>query len=128
METIETHLDKLGIIESQLQKKVAVLSRLSTWLWLRPVAVGVAICLAVGGAGWGYLIWLEARIESQRKTRAELTQDIEQQQATVRELEQDTWGVGLAELENGRFLILPEDTAQRWWNQGDKPAVKLPDQ
>ena len=127
METIRSQVDELGTIETQLQDKVAAVRRLSTWLWLRPVAVGVAICLAVGGAGWGYLTWLEARIESQRKTLAEGRQDIAQQQATVRELEQDTWGVGFAELENGRFLILPEDTAKRWWNQGDKPAVKLPD-
>ena len=127
METIKSQVNELGSIETQLQEKVAAVRRLSTWLWLRPVAVGVAICLAVGGAGWGYLTWLEARIESQRKTLAEGKQDIERQQATVRELEQDTWGVGLVEQENGRFLILPEDTAQTWWNLGDKPAVKLPD-
>ena len=120
-------LDKLGTIESQLQTQVAAVSRLSTWLWLRPVAVGVAICLAVGGAGWGYLTWLEARIESQRQTLTEGKQDIERQQATVRELKQDTWGVGLHEETDGRFLILPENTAKRWWNLGDKPAVKLPD-
>ena len=120
--------NQLGTIESQLTEKVATLTRLSTWLWLRPVAVGVAICLAVSGAGWGYVTWLAYTIERQREERASLQLEIEQQQATVRELEKKTWGVGLAELENGRFLILPEDSEKRWWNQGDKPAVKLPDQ
>ena len=49
--------------------------------------------------------WLAYTIESQREERAALQLEIEQQQATVRELEKKTWGVGLAELENGRCLL-----------------------
>ncbi len=91
------------------------------------MAVGVAICLAVSGAGWGYVTWLAYSIERQRGERTDLKWEIERQQATVRELEQKTWGVGLAERENGRFLTLPEGS-KTGWQIGDTPAVKLPDQ
>lgn len=119
--------DKLGAIEDQLDQRLAALTRFSTWLWLRPVCVGLLICLGLTLGSWGLIEGIAARIESQRQTLTEGKQDIERQQATVRELKQDTWGVGLHEEADGRFLILPENTAKRWWNLGDQPAVKLPD-
>ena len=118
---------KLGTVESQMDERLNTLTRLSAWLWFRPAVVGVVICGALGLGAWAYIETLGYRIESQQKKLAELKLDIEQQQATVRELGKKTWGVGLAELENGRFLILPKGTDKTWWNQGDKTAVKLPD-
>ena len=99
--------NQLGTIESQLTEKVATLTRLSTWLWLRPVAVGVAICLAVSGAGWGYVTWLAYSIESHREERGKLKVEIARQQATLRELEKNTWGVGFVEAETGTFITWP---------------------
>ena len=120
--TIKSQVDELDTIETQLQKQVAAVRRLSTWLWLRPVAVGVAICLAVGGAGWGYLTWLEARIESQRKTLAEGKQDIERQQATLRELEQQTWGVRYHETQGGKFITWPGHYLRPFKGKDSQPA------
>ncbi|MCY3944467.1 MAG: hypothetical protein OXG18_12025 [Gemmatimonadetes bacterium] len=100
-------MDELGTVESQLQEKVAAVRRLSTWLWLRPVAVGGAICLAVGGAGWGYVTWLKASIESHRAERGKLQVEIARQHATLRELEKQTWGVGFVEAETRKFITWP---------------------
>lgn len=99
--------NQLGTIESQLTEKVATLTRLSTWLWLRPVAVGVAICLAVSGVGWGYVTWLAASIESHREERGKLKVEIARQQATLRELEKNTWGVAFVESPQGNFITWP---------------------
>lgn len=118
--------DKIGTAESQVDERLNTLNWSFTRLWVRPVCLSLAICLGVLLAAWGVVEVVAYRIDSQRETLAELKSDIEEQHATLRELEQDTWGVGYRELENGRFLVLPEDS-QRTWEVGGKPAVKLPD-
>lgn len=99
--------NKVGTVESQVDERLTALNRLSSWLWLRPVAVGVAICLAVGGAGWGYVTWLKSSIENHREERGKLQVEIARQQATLRELEKQTWGVGFVEAETRKFITWP---------------------
>ena len=99
--------NKVGTVESQVDERLTALNRLSIWLWLRPVAVGVAICLAVGGAGWGYMGWLAYSIESHRAERGKLKVEIARQHATLRELEKQTWGVGFVEAETRKFITWP---------------------
>ena len=118
--------DKIETAESQVDERIDTLNWSFTRLWVRPVFLSLAICLGVLLAGWGVVKAVAYRIDSQRATLAEIKSDIEEQQATLRELEQDTWGVGYREFENGRFLVLPEDSLRTWEVDG-KPAVKLPD-
>ena len=118
--------DKIGTAESQVDERLNTLNWSFTRLWVRPLCVSLAACLGVLLGAWGFTEAVAYRIGSQRETLAELKSDIEEQQATLRELEQDTWGVGYRELETGRFLILPEDS-KTGWTVDDKPAVKLPD-
>ena len=50
----------------------------------------------------------EWRIESYREQSDKITAVIAGQEATLREIEQQTWGVGYREAENGRrWLLLP---------------------
>ena len=118
--------DKIGTAESQVDERLNTLNWSFTRLWVRPLCVSLAACLGVLLVAWGFTEAVAYRIGSQRETLAALKSDIEEQQATLRELEQDTWGVGYRELETGRFLILPEDS-KTGWTVDDKPAVKLPD-
>ena len=118
--------DKIGTAESQVDERLNTLNWSFTRLWVRPLCVSVAAGLGVLLVAWGFTEAVAYRIDSQRETLAELKSDIEEQQATLRELEQDTWGVGYRELETGRFLVLPEDSLRNW-EVGGKPAVKLPD-
>ena len=119
--------NQLGTIKSQIDKRSAALNWGVRKLGLYPAAVGAALFIGGIGAAVGVEQAMRYDIESYRKERAALKLEIAQQQATLRELEQDTWGVGYQEGENGRFLILPEGSDKTWWNQGDKTAVKLPD-
>lgn len=118
--------DKIGTAESQVDERLNTLNWSFTRLWVRPLCVSLAACLGVLLVAWGVTEAVAYRIGSQRETLAELKSDIEDQQATLRELEQQTWGVGYREVETGRFLILPEDS-KTGWTVDDKPAVKLPD-
>lgn len=118
--------DKIETAESQVDERLNTLNWSLTRLWVRPLCVSVAACLGVLLAAWGVVEVVTYRIDSQRETLAELKSDIAEQQATLRELEQDTWGVGYREFEDGRFLVLPEDSLRNW-EVGGKPAVKLPD-
>ena len=117
---------KLGTVEDQMDERLDALNWSFARMWVRPVCVGLAICVGVSLPVWGYAAWLAYSIGSQREKLDALKLDIAQQQATVRELEQETWGVGYQESENGRFLVLPEGS-KRNWQVGGKPAVKLPD-
>ena len=118
--------DKIGTAESQVDERLNTLNWSFTRLWVRPLCVSVAAGLGVLLVAWGFTEAVAYRIDRQRETLAELKSDIEEQQATLRELEQDTWGVGYREVETGRFLVLPEDSLRNW-EVGGKPAVKLPD-
>ena len=80
--------------------------------------------LGLSGGGWVIGKGLTYSIESYRKERATLQREIAAQQAAVRELEKQTWGVGYQETEQGRFLTLPAGSATGW-RVGDKPAVRL---
>ena len=53
---------------------------------------------------WGLGQWLTYSIESHLKQRSALQAEIAAQQATLRQIEAQTWGVGYQETETGRFL------------------------
>ena len=119
--------DKLGAIETQVDKRIAALNWSVAQVWVRPVCVGLAICLGLTLASWGLTAGLTYSIASKLEERATLQREIAQQQATLRQLEKKTWGVGYQETEDGRFLVLPMESNGNW-KMGDKPAVRLPQQ
>ena len=108
--------DKIGTAESQVDERLNTLHWSFTRLWVRPLCVSLAICLGVLLVAWGVAEVVAYRIGSQRETLAELKSDIEDQQATLRELEQDTWGVGYRELENGPLSGAAGGQPDRNWD------------
>lgn len=119
--------DKLGAIETQVDKRIAALNWSVAQVWVRPACVGLAICLGLTLASWGLTVGLTYSIASKLEERATLQREIARQQATLRQLEKQTWGVGYQETEDGRFLVLPMESNGNW-KMGDKPAVRLPHQ
>ena len=115
---------ELHTIADVMEQQSKVLSWSLSRLWLRPACVGLALMLGVSAGGWMIGQGLTYRIENYREERDKLRTEIAAQEATVRELEKKTWGVGYQETAEGRFLILPEGS-QRNWKVGDKPAVRL---
>ena len=114
--------NKLGTVESQMDERLTGLERLSTWLWFRPAAIAVAVCLAVGLGAWALTEALAARIDSQIKKLAELKSDIETQQATLRELEQQTWGVGFVEAAGSQYITWPGHYRPPFKGAGSNPT------
>jgi len=92
------------------------------WFWIGSLGVGLIVSLSLGS--WGLAAWLTSSIQRQLEVRATLQREIAAQQATLRQLAQQTWGVGYQETAQGRFLTLPVDS-QPNWQLGGKPAVRL---
>lgn len=90
--------------------------------WIGVLGMGLILSLSLGT--WGLAAWLTSSIQSHLEERAKLRIEIAAQEATVRQLEKKTWGVGYQETAEGRFLILPAGS-QPNWKVGDKPAVRL---
>ena len=95
-------------------------ARLLFWI----VSLSVALLVSLSLGSWGLGQWLTSSIERHLQQRAALQADIAAQQATLRQLEKKTWGVGYQETEQGRFLTLPEGSVPGW-KAGGKPAVRL---
>ena len=114
--------NKVETVESQVDERLTALNRLSTWLWFRPAAVAAAVCLAVGLGAWALTEAMAARIDSQIKKLAELKSDIEDQQATLRELEKETWGVGFVDTAGGNYITWPGHYMQPFKGTGANPT------
>ena len=98
---------ELSTIASVMGQQSKVLSWSLTRLWLRPACVGLALMLGLSVGGWVLGQGLTYRIESYRKERDQLRAEIAAQEATVRELEKKTWGVGYLETATGNYLTWP---------------------
>ena len=94
--------------------------------WLRPLIVGLSLWLGIFGGSWATMRWLWTRIQVRIETAAALDLDIEEARQTLAQLETDTWGVGLREIEGERFVVLPTGSlAYPPWKVRGRPAVKL---
>ena len=70
--------------------------------------------------------WLWTRIQARIETAALLDVDIEEAGRTLAQLETDTWGIALREIEGERFVVLPTGTLDDPpWTVRGRPAVKL---
>ena len=89
--------------------------------WLRPLIVGPSLWLGIFGGSWATMRWLWTRIQARIETAAVLDLDIEEARQTLAQLETDTWGIVLREIEGERFVVLPAGrsrTSQGGWARG----------
>ena len=94
--------------------------------WLRPLIVGLGLWLGIFGGSWATMHWLWQRIESRIETAVDLDVRIEEARRTLAQMEVDTWGVVLREIEGERYVVLPFGTLDNpAWTVRDRPAVKL---
>ena len=94
--------------------------------WLRPLVVGLSLWLGICGGSWATVQWLSTRIQARIETAAALDLDIGEARQTLTQLETDTWGIVLREIEGERFVVLPAGTLDHPpWTVRDRPAVKL---
>ena len=94
--------------------------------WLRPLAIGLSLCLGISLGLWGLTRWLSVRIEGQLQQQARLAAEIEQQQRTLGLLQEGTWGVYLHEGSEGRYVVLPPGAElDTGWTIGGRPSVRF---
>ena len=115
---------ELSTIVSVMAQQSALVRRSFARLLFWIVSLSLALLVSLSLGSWGLGQWLTSSIESHLKQRSALQAEIAAQQATLRQIEAQTWGVGYQETETGRFLTLPEGSAPGW-RVGDKPAVRL---
>lgn len=103
-EALQREMGSIVSVTAQEAKAVRhVVVRL--WFW---VAVGGGLLIGSLTLGtWGLAAGLTASIESKLQERDALKVEIEQQQATLRELEKNTWGVAFVESPQGNFITWP---------------------
>ena len=94
--------------------------------WLRPLVVGLSLWLGIFGGSWATMHWLSRSIQDRIETSGALDFRIEEARQTLAELETNTWGIALREIEGERYVVLPPGTrADPGWEVRDRPAVKL---
>ena len=102
----------LRTIERDTEVAVGNVRELLAKAWLRPLIVGLSLWLGFFGGSWATMRWLASNIHDRIETLAEL--------------EADTWGIALREIEGERYVVLPFGTrADPGWEVRDRPAVKL---
>ena len=94
--------------------------------WLRPLIVGLSLWLGFFGGSWATMRWLSRSIQDRIEKVAELDYDIYDARQTLAQMEVDTWGVALLEIEGERVVVLPAGTLEdpRFTWRG-RPVVKL---
>ena len=117
----------LRTIERDTEEATGNMRELLVKAWQRPLIVGLSLWIGFFGGSWATMRWLASSIQDRIVTRAELNRDIEDARRTLAQLEEDTWGVALLEIEGERVVVLPKGTLADppWWVDGDRPALKL---
>ena len=116
----------LSTIERDTEVAVGNVRELLAKAWLRPLIVGLSLWTGFFGGGWATMRWLASSIRDRIETLAELDYDIQDARQTLAQLEVDTWGVALLEIEGERVVVLPAGTLDNTdWTWRDRPAVKL---
>ncbi len=94
--------------------------------WLRPLVVGLSLWIGICAGSWATMRWLWTRIEVRIEKAVEFDYDIEEARQTLAQLEVDTWGIVLREIEGERFVVLPTGSlAHPSYKVRERPAVKL---
>ena len=116
----------LGTIERDTEEATGRMRELLARAWQRPLIVGLSLWIGFFGGSWATMRWLAVSIHDRIETRAGLGRDIEDARQTLAQLEADTWGIALLEIEGERYVVLPFGTlADPGWEVRDRPAVRL---
>ena len=78
--------------------------------WLRPLIVGVALWLGIFVGSWATMQWLSRSIQDRIEERSLVDVQIAGGREMVAEIEETTWGVGLREIDEVRYVALPRGT------------------
>ncbi len=116
----------LRTIESDTEEATGRMRELLLKAWVRPLIVGLGLWLGIFGGSWATMRWLSGSIQDRIERLAELDYDIYDARQTLAQLEVDTWGVALLEIEGERVVVLPAGTLEDpRWTWRDRPVVKL---
>ena len=115
---------ELRTIVSVMAQQSALVRRSFARLLFWIVSLSVALVLSLSLGSWGLGQWLASSIESHLKQRSALQAEIAAQQATLRQIEAQTWGVGYLETSEGPVLTLPKNS-EPYRIQGGGWAVRL---
>ena len=116
----------LRTIERDTEEAAGRMRAMLLKAWLRSLMVGLSLWLGIFGGSWATMHWLWRSIQVRIETATELDRDIEEARQTLAQLEVDTWGIALREIEGERFVVLPAGSlAYPPWTVRDRPAVKL---
>ena len=116
----------LRTIERDTEEATGRMRELLVKAWLRPLIVGLSLWIGFFGGSWATMRWLSRSIQARIERVAELDYDIYDARQTLAQMEVDTWGVALLEIEGERVVVLPQGTLEdpRWTWRG-RPVVKL---
>ena len=92
----------LRTIERDTEEATGRMRELLMKAWLRPFVVGLGLWLGIFGGGWATMRWLSRSIQARIERVAELDYDINEARRTLAQMEVDTWGVALLEIEGER--------------------------
>ena len=116
----------LSTIERDTEEATGRMRELLLKAWLRLLIVGLSLWIGICAGSWATMRWLARSIQDRIETAAELDFDIEEAQRTLAQMEVDTWGVALLEIEGERVVVLPAGTLDNpRWTWRERPAVKL---
>lgn len=107
--------------------------------WLKPLLIGLSVCVGIFVGSLGMMRYLSGSIESQMKEREALSLELMELRQVRSQAE--SWGVEFMQdpEKGGRFVVLPKGTrvevpsrkggapklVKTWWECGGKPCIKL---
>ena len=116
----------LRTIERDTEEATGRMRELLPRAWVRLLVVGLSLWIGICAGSWATMRWLWTRIQRRIEMAAELDFDIEEARQTLAQIEVDTWGIALLEIEGERVVVLPPGTVDNpRWTWRERPAVKL---
>ena len=97
----------LRTIERDTEEATGRMRAMLLRAWLRPLVVGLSLWIGICAGSWATMRSLWTRIEVRIEKTVELDYDIEEARQILAQLEVDTWGIVLREIEGERFVVLP---------------------
>ena len=113
---------EMGTIASVTAQEAKAVRKVVVRLWFWVAVGGVLLLGSLTLGTWGLAAGLTASIESKLKERDKLEREIEQQQATLREIEQQTWGVGFHDTAGGNYITWPGHYQQPFKGKDSDPV------
>ena len=121
--------DMAATIATTCEKTAGQMKLLSSGFmkhWLMCGLLGLALTLGLALGGWTLATLASRHVTSLRQGLADLNQQKTTLEATVSQLQSQTWSLTLTDNTQGKFIILPQGvTPKTGWTFGKQEAVKL---